>query len=322
MKFALILESSVQQSYSVRNKCAYKYGTDEIYEWHSSIRVGNEMTSMGPFAYPFIFEGDYINWEEQGNLPKVDYDVIFCALEKYPEKYNVSKIRKAYPNALIVGTVKELYFIRDYQTRVNFFNECDMICVPYKDSWYSLFPKLKSDVNKPIHWLPQGYDIDFLYEHFYEELRDETIFSYIAPHPPRRNNTAMFAQNMAIKYNIPIVRKEIPYTGPDCQQWLNFIQIFNQSTFCFNLDPEPQFGQQGVQCAILGVVNIGGINDSHFSLHPNTSHNNTDKLEQEFVKYLEDIEYRNRQIQTSYQTAQEIYSFDAVKNKFLEISNL
>ena len=55
MKFALILESSVQQSYSVRNKCAFKYGTNEIYEWHSSIRVGNEMTSMGPFAYPFIF---------------------------------------------------------------------------------------------------------------------------------------------------------------------------------------------------------------------------------------------------------------------------
>ena len=89
MKFALILESSAQQSYSIRNKCAFKYGTDEIYEWHSSIRVGNEMTSMGPFAYPFIFNGDYINWEEQVDLPAADYDIIFCAGE-----YHYNELRK------------------------------------------------------------------------------------------------------------------------------------------------------------------------------------------------------------------------------------
>lgn len=316
MKFALILESSVQRSYSVRNKCAYKYSTDETYEWHSSIRVGNEMTSMGPFAYPFIFEGDYINWEEQGNLPKADYDVIFCALEKYPEKYNVSKIRKAYPNALIVGTVKELYFIRDYQTRINFFNECDVVCVPYMDSWYSMFPDIRNDVNKTINWLPQGYDIDFLYKHFYEEERDETIFSYVAPHPPRRYYTEQFANNMSMKYNIPVLRQEIPYTGIGCKQWQNFLELFKKFTFCFNLDPEPQFGQQGVQSAILGVVNIGGINDSHFSLYPNTAHNDLEKLENEFVKYIEDIDYRNKQIQNSFEIANEIYSFQAVKNKF------
>ena len=264
MKFALILEGSLQKSYQVRNKCAYKYGTNEIYEWHSSIKVGNEMTSMGPFAYPFIFEGDYINWDEMVDLPSNDYDVIFCALEKYPEKYNVSKIRKAYPNAIIVGTVKELYFIKDYNTRIDFFNQCDYICVPYKDSWYSMFPNMKNHVNKPIHWLPQGYDIDFLYKNFYQEERVDTLFSYIAPHPPRRSNTEQYTNFLSQKFNIPIIRKNL--TKAYNNQWHDFISLFSQSTFCINLDPEPQFGQQGVQSAILGSIHIGSVNDSNLVL--------------------------------------------------------
>jgi len=318
MKFALILESSAQQSYSIRNKCAFKYGTDEIYEWHSSIRVGNEMTSMGPFAYPFIFNGDYINWEEQVDLPAADYDIIFCALEKYPEKYNVSKIRKAYPNALIVGTVKELYFIRDYQTRINFFNECDIVCVPYKNSWYSMFPNLEKDINKEIHWLPQGYDIDFLYKNFYQEERTDAFFSYIAPHPPRRSNTEQYTSFLSQKFNIPLIRKDL--TKLHSNQWHNFISLFSKSTFCINLDPEPQFGQQGIQSSILGVINIGGVNDSHFNLWPKTCHNNLNQLTDFIEKCLDNPEYRFTIMQESFEKASQIYSFEAVKNKFIQIT--
>jgi hypothetical protein len=322
MKFALILEDSIQRSFQVRNKCAYRYGTDIIYEWHSSIKIDDTMTSMGPFAYPFIFEGDYLNWNELETLPDNDYDIIFCAVEKWPDRFNVEKIRKAYPNALIVGTIKELYFIKDYETRIKFFNDCDIICVPYKESFATCFPNIHDDVNKPIHWLPQGYDIDFLYKNFYNENRTESIFSYIAPHPPRRYCTEQFADALSKKYNIPIVRQEVPYTGIGCPQWFNFLELFKKFTFCINLDPEPQFGQQGVQSAILGVINIGGVNDSHFNLHPNTAHNDVEKLDNEFARYLEDLDYRNMQIENSFRKAEEIYSFKAVRNKFNKISKL
>lgn len=314
MKFALILESSLQKSFSVKNKCAYRLGTDQIYEWHSSIRVGDEMTTMGPFAYPFIFEGDYINWEEVGTLPSNDYDVVFCALEKHPYKYNVDLIRKTYPNAIVVGTVKELYFIKDYKTRVDFFNQCDYVCVPYKDSWYSLFPDLQRDVNKEIHWLPQGYDVDFLYKHFYREERVDSFFSYIAPHPPRRSNTEQYANFLSQKFNIPVIRKDL--TKAYDMQWHDFISLFSQSTFCINLDPEPQYGQQGVQSAILGVINIGGVNDSHFSLWPDTCHNDLESLTSFIAKCLESPEYRFTIMKNSFEKASQIYSFDAVKHKF------
>lgn len=314
MKFALILESSLQKSFSVRDKCAYKLGTNQIYDWHSSIRVNDEMTTMGPFAYPFIFEGDYLNWAELETLPPNGYDVIFCALEKHPDKYSVSQIRKAYPNAIIVGTVKELYFIKDYKTRIDFFNQCDYICVPYKDSWHSMFPDIKKHVNKPIHWLPQGYDVDFLYKNFYQEERTESFFSYIAPHPPRRANTEQYTNFLSQNFNIPLIRKNL--TQAYDNQWHDFISLFSKSTFCINLDPEPQFGQQGVQCAILGVINIGGVNDSHFNLWPDTCHNNLDELTRFVAHCLDNPEYRFTIMKDAFEKVSKIYSFEAVKNKF------
>lgn len=319
MKFALIFEKSLQKSFSVKNQLAYKLNTDTIYEWHSSIKVGNIMTSMGPFTYPFIFEGDYLNWSELNELPKNDYDIVLCALENNPDKFNVATVRKTYPNALIIGTIKELYFIRDYQTRVNFFNECDAVCIPYKESFYTYFPKIKQDVNKEIHWVPQGYNIDFLYDNFYKEEREETIFSYVAPHAPRRGYTQQFAEYLSKKYNVTLLRKDLTRTYD--RQWHDFFEFFSTSTFCINLDPEPQFGQQGVQSAILGVINLGGLNDSHFNLFPETCHNNLDQLESTFEKCIHDIDFRYKLITFAYNQCTEIYSFDAVHKKLLNIIN-
>lgn len=314
MKFALIFEKSLQHSFSVRNNIAYRYNTDIEYNWHASIKNEHGMTTMGPFTYPFVFNGDYINWSEFDELPDNDYDVIFCAIENYPERYSVKMIRDRYPNAIIVGTIKELYFIKSYSERIKFFNECDFVCIPYKESFYTFYPDIQSHVLKPINWLPQGYDIDFLYKSFYREERTECIFSYVAPHPPRRANTERFANYLSTKYQIPVIRTDIT-TAYD-KQWYDFTNNFSYSTFCINLDPEPQYGQQGIQSAILGVVNIGGVNDSHFNLWPNTANNDLDKLEYEFKNYIEDIDYRHQTMIYAFNKCKEIYSFDAVYNKF------
>ena len=177
---------------------------------------------------------------------------------------------------------------------------------------------LKVDINKEIHWLPQGYDIDFLYKNFYQEERTDAFFSYIAPHPPRRSNTEQYTSFLSQKFNIPLIRKDL--TKLHSNQWHNFISLFSKSTFCINLDPEPQFGQQGIQSSILGVINIGGVNDSHFNLWPKTCHNNLNQLTDFIEKCLDNPEYRFTIMQESFEKASQIYSFEAVRNKFIQIT--
>jgi|TARA_R110000822_G_scaffold44794_3_gene120080 hypothetical protein len=312
MNFAFIVDKCIQNSFKVDNGKAYKMSDDTPYEWHHSI--SNECT-MGPFAYPFCFNGYLINWPEWNELPDLDLDVIFLVIEKNTDRYSIEDVRKKYPNAEIYATIKELYFYDGYDNRINLFNKADGVVIPYKDSIDRIFPQLRDDVNKKLHFLPQPYDINYLYMKFYRQQRTEQIFSYIPPHPPRRGNTEQFADYLGKKYNVPVVRKATEYSPT---QWLDFMKAFSKSTFCVNCDPEPQQGQQGIQSAILGIPNLGGVNDSHYILHPDTATNNLDILEEQFVKML-DVNYRIPIIQESFKKANEIYSFEAVQNTFQTI---
>jgi len=317
LKFALLIDGCVQRSFFVEDGKSYKLKSDkkEPYVYHHSI--SNEC-GMGPFAWPFCFNGHFINWTEWDELPDLDLDVIFVSIEKHPDKYKVEQVRKAYPNALVVATLKELYFIPSIQQRIDFFNECDAVVVPHADSIFDMFPELKTKVNKKIHWLPYATDVDYLHNKYYTEERTESIFSYIVPHPPRRGQTEEFAAYIGNKYNIPVVRDQVVYTGPECRQWEEFLEMFSPHTFCFNLDPEPQYGNQAIQSAIFGIVNIGGINDSHGKLFPKTANNDPDLLEREFVKHL-DMDYRIEQIQKSFQRVNDLYGFPETRIRYNNI---
>jgi len=308
MKFGMVVDKIIQNSFRIINGEAIHWKTEQPYSWHHSIE---NKTTMGPVVYPFCFEGDFINWGEWDELPKEDYDVVFLIVEKHPEKYNIDMVRKAYPNAIIIGTIKELYFIHSYQQRIDFFNKCDIVVVPYQKSIYTYFPNLQNDVNKKIYYLPQPYDVEYLYNKFYKENRIDTIFSYIAPHPPRRGETENFTNYIGKKYNIPVIRCETEFSQT---QWHNFLNLFSETTFCFNLDPEPQQGQQGIQSAILGIINIGGLNDSHFVLHSKTAHNNKERLEEQFYNYYTDHSLRINVITEAWNNVNKIYSFNATKN--------
>ena len=88
----------------------------------------------------------------------------------------------------------------------------------------------------------------------------------------------------------------------------------------FNLDPIPVYpGQQAMQCAALGIVQIGGVNDSHHILWPETATCDEKVLEEKFVEYLNDYEKRVTLIQTAFERINKVYSFKAIKNKFEEI---
>ena len=103
-------------------------------------------------------------------------------------------------------------------------------------------------------------------------------------------------------------------------QWEDFLKLWTPCTFHFNLDPTSLYpGQQAMQCAALGVVHIGGVNDSHEFLWPDTATNDVTILEKEFVLCLNEYEYRVEMIQNAWDQLNNIYSYNAVRTRFREI---
>ena len=70
-----------------------------------------------------------------------------------------------------------------------------------------------------------------------------------------------------------------------------------------------------VHTASVGTINIGGVNDNHFLLYPQTATNDVQILEQRFTEYYEDDDKRNSAVQYAWDKVNEIFSFDAVKKQ-------
>ena len=121
------------KSYYIKDKKGYDFN-DIPYDFNVSI--GNEFY-ISIWNYPSLYDGYFINWAEWGDdLPDLELDLIFLSIEKMLSnpKYSVDVIRKKYPNAKIVGLIKELWIGTpyDYQhqkhkDRVKFLNECDSV---------------------------------------------------------------------------------------------------------------------------------------------------------------------------------------------------
>ena len=226
-------------------------------------------------------------------------------------------MRKKYPNAIIISAIKELWnWNSEWMNRMDVFNSSDKVFVPISD--INQFPQLVRNCSKEIHFLPQPIDIDYLYKNFYLEERDESIFVYDPSHNiVRQGKTAEFAKYIGDKYNIPLSTIN---TQNNKNQWYDFLKVWTKSTFHFNLDPVPFYpGQQSIQCASMGVIQIGGVNDSHKLLWPETYTNDFSILEEKFVGYLNNYDTRINVIQDAFTKVEEIYSFKSVFNKFLEL---
>ncbi len=315
MNFALIVDDCKVESYVVRDKKAYEFSNPNIpYQFHHSI--GNECF-IGFWGYPFVFDGCFINWKEWSELPDLDLDVIFVTIEKRFNECKIKDLRKKYPNAIIISAIKELWnWNSEWMNRMDVFNNSDKVFVPISD--INQFPQLVQNCSKEICFLPQPIDIDYLYNNFYLEERDESIFVYDPSHNRvRQGKTVEFAKYIGDKYNIPLSTIN---TQNNKNQWYDFLKVWTKSTFHFNLDPVPFYpGQQSIQCASMGVIQIGGVNDSHKLLWPETYTNDFSILEEKFVGYLNNYDTRINVIQDAFTKVEEIYSFKSVFNKFLEL---
>ena len=87
-----------------------------------------------------------------------------------------------------------------------------------------------------------------------------------------------------------------------------FVELWSPSLFHFNLDPmDCQPGQQGLQVAAVGSINIGGLNESHQVLFPETATCDEKILEEKIVEYLENEEKQFETIQYAWTKLNELF---------------
>lgn len=316
MNFALIVDKCKVSSYTVRNDKAYKLSNPEDpYQFHHSI--GNECF-MGFWGYPFVFEGSFINWSEWEVLPDLNLDLIFIAIESDYQKYTIQKLRSAYPNATIIAVIKETWnWSMQWQQRLQVYNQCDIVFSCVSERHLTKYLPELSLCQRKVVFLPQPVNIDYMYDHYYSESRNECIFSYFPSHNGSRvGQTEQFTNYISKKYNVPFVRENAPL-------WADFLKLWTPCTFHINLDPIAMFpGQQAMQCAAVGVIHIGGENDSHTILWPGTATNNLQVLESKISEYLTDYDSRINAIQFAFNRLNEMYSYSAVKTKTNELLKL
>ena len=102
--------------------------------------------------------------------------------------------------------------------------------------------------------------------------------------------------------------------------WDDFTNLWSPCLWHFNLDPSNlQQGAHIVAVANVGCINIGGVNESHHILFPETATCDEKILEEKFERYFNDEDKRFEVINYAWEKLNECYSVDLVKNQLLEM---
>ena len=328
MKFAMIVDAvgGNLTSYQVVN--GKSYTLDNKPTNFDKIMISNEC-AISMWNYPFLYENGYfINWKQHMNdLPKVDFDLIFLAIEKclLEPEHTVDKIRKQYPNAKIIGWIKELwvgtpydYENLKYKARIKFLDQCDAIAVNRPE--LKEFKHIQDNLNKKLNFVSIPVNTDYLYKNYYKE-KDFALWAYIPNPINRRGTTYDFTKYISDKYQIPIKYKPLSNDRSfDYMSQKEFIENWSSCAFHLNLDPIDYF--PGNQCALVaatGTINIGGVNDYHHILYPKTATCNWEILEKEIVSYINNPELHNTVIKNAWNKLNETFSFKAVRKQIEDI---
>ena len=182
--------------------------------------------------------------------------------------------------------------------------------------------ELQSKFSNPIHTCMIPYDIDLLYDLFYKDERTESILIGSNRWAPNRGlqETLSFANTINHIYPDLLIESRTNYKEQSDTMLYDWLEYNSRFSFCFNLDGPEQFcGQVGIQCAVLGVIQIGGVTESSEYLFPETSGLDPHKLLPIFSELYNDVDKRNILITKAWSRVNKLYSFPAVKQQILNI---
>lgn len=331
-KFAWIVDSSGASSWVVDNDEAkyLKDGSPVLNPcWSFENKTGGAF--LYNWQYPFMFEeGYFLNWndfiKDGTELPDVDFDIIFLSVYKNYDYCTVEKIRKKYPNARIAGYIKELwspgqdFFTFDhpkYVQHIEFLKTCDAV-VLYSIE-LGIFRYMQEQVGTEFSIVAMPINVDYFYNNFYKQEREPSLFCYLPHMHNRRSNTEQFSRYISEKYNLKFVDRDVEAWRTKGQQNPNdfklkdFVDRWSRTIFHINLDPDNYMpGSQAMQCATLGVINIGGLNCSHKLLWPETATNDTTILERRIIDYLNNPTKMNKAIEYAHETVRKFHDTSSV----------
>ena len=348
MKIAEVWDfTAYLESFYIKDGKATSFKTNKSYSYRNS--VSPECFLQGP-VYPHLWEGSYfLNLEEYGGVPPYDSDVDLVLyvnervglMNEYYDKYSVESIRKQFPNAVIVGQVKEVpptFNSGDVysdiprrqvrperpENRIRFFNDCDFVNVPTTpDGVYAkdeYFVELQKHLNKEITFTPGPTNVDYVFDKYYSNEKNKSIFYYTPHQHERRGDTQRFSEYLGKKYGLEVFNKNLYHDKPfDYLSSHEFISLWSPHLFHVNIDPQNSYpGQQCRQVAAVGSINIGGENDSHHRLYPNSSGCDLKILEEIFELYLKDESKRFEAIEYAYNKVNELFGFSTVRNTLVD----
>jgi len=332
MNFGLITDDTAIKSYYIKDKTSYGYHNNKPYVYHHAFSAECYLAMMN---LPFLFDfGCYINWIEwqDKDLPDYDLDLIFydngkIGLEdEHYDNYTVAKLKEKYPNAKILGWIKEVNVANEkrLKNRVKFLNDCDAIITSGISENFKnidMFKYLRTVVDKEWHFISQPVNINYLFDNFYSDEKDMAIWAYLPNPMYRRGRTYEFADYLGNKYGVEVRKKELnPNQKFDHISQYDFINMWSKCAFHFNIDPSDIHpGNQIMQTAAVGCLNIGGLNEAHSIMYPDTATCDEKILEEKFVEYLNDENKRFEAIQYAWDKLNEIYSFKSVKSQINKI---
>ncbi len=335
MKLAYIYDCSTQNSYYVKNQTSYDFIENKPYIHQHSITPSLHVTGWN---FPFLWgDGCFLNleeWVDRIDFPDEDFDMILYSNERLGldddnyTKYSVQRLRDRYPNAKIVAYLKEVELSvhnreERSKNRVHFLKSCDGIVAHGVDSMKGLkdYTDMEELIGKKIHYVSHPVNINLYYDTFYSSKKQESIFAYLPNPIHRRAETYDFANYIGEKYNIPVRYKKLEINQKfDYLSLKEFVELWSPSSFQFNLDPSSTHpGQQAIQTANVGSINIGGLNESHHLLFPETATCDKKILEERFEEYLKDVDKRFQVIEYAWEKLNEHYSFKVIKKQLTDL---
>ena len=308
MKLGFIYDACMQKSFYVKNGMSYDYENNEPYNHVHSV---SPSLHMAGWNYPFLWgNGSFLNLSEWVNqdkeFPDEDFDVILYANERpglnpdTKDFYKTERLRERYPNAKIFAWFKEVELpnregLQDdrKKNRIEWLEGFGnniilgaLSCMKDLPVILDIQDKLGREIK---HFISCPININGLFDNFYSDEKEMSIFSYTPNPPQRRGYTFEFSKYLGEKYNLPVKFKPL-HTHKDFAYLTQkqFIELWSPSLFHVNLDPYiTQPGQQGIQVACVGSLNIGGMNESHQLLFPETAVPDLNAIEEKFREYLQ-----------------------------------